>query len=92
MRNSILDMAEISTVCNSEAANKLLGHMAEYVRHYELSTGQKPNVITLTPKQWRTLEIQARKVNRTLKVCLFAGVPLRQWVEDETLGRLGATD
>ena len=92
MSNSVYDMAEISSVCNSEAANKMLCFMREYVRHYELSTGQKPEVITLTPKQWRTLEIQARKVNRTLESCLFAGVPLRRRVEDETLGRLEATD
>jgi hypothetical protein len=92
MRISILDMAESSTACSSEAANKLLGHMAEYVRHYEFSTGRKPNVITLTPKQWRTLEIQARKANRTLEACQFAGVPLRQRVDDETLSRLEATD
>lgn len=92
MRNPVHDMAEISSVCNSKAANEMLCCMREYVRHYELSTGQKPEVITLTPKQWRTLEIQARKANRTLEACLFAGVPLRQQVEDQTLGRLGATD
>lgn len=92
MMSSVHDLAEVSRVCHSEAAIKLLDHIRRYVRCYELTIGRKPEIISLDPKQWRTLEILARKLSRTLETCRFAGVPLRLRIEDENLGRIGATD